>query len=376
MKPLRVLHVFGKLDRGGAESRTMDIYRNIDRNKIQFDFIVHTQEECVFDSEIKQMGGRIFSVPRFNGKNLLQYCSVWDKIFIEHPEFSIIHGHMTNTAFIYLSVAKKHGVPVRIAHSRSASEENLFKKVLVILTRPILNKVVTNRFAVSKEAGKFVFGGKKYSEGNVNIIKNAIDAGKFIYNPAIRKEMREELQVEDNFVIGHVGRFHYAKNHDFLIDVFAKILEKKSNTVLLLVGTGELEESIKQKARKMGVFNSIKFLGLRSDVERMMQAMDVFVFPSRYEGLPGVVLEAQASGLPCVISDTITDEVKITSLVDSLSLKLPITEWAQAVLAKEEYFRENMYDKIAGANFDIKQQAKKLEKFYLRVLKNCNQEIV
>lgn len=359
---IRVLHVFGSLDMGGSESRTMDIYRTIDRKKVQFDFAIHTSEEVFFSNEIESLGGKIFRFPRFNGKNYFSYKKAWVNFLKENPKYKIIHGHQTSTGFIYLKVAKKNNIPLRIAHSRNSNKDNLIKKYTCKISR----YYATNLFAVSKLAGVSEFGNKAVRSGKVKIIPNAIDAMKYSYNPEVRKKKRKELGIEDNFIICHIGRFHPQKNHKFLLDCFQYIKSKNNNVKLILIGDGPLKNDIQKEIFDRGIENSVILTGIRSDVPELLQAMDVLVFPSFYEGLPGVVLEAQASGLPCVISDTITDEVKITDLVEFVSLKESAKYWAEKTLTfQQDLQRRNTFEEFVKEGYDIRSVAKWYEEFYL-----------
>lgn len=360
-EPIRVLHVFGRLDSGGAESRTMDIYRQIDRSKVQFDFAIHTEDECFFTDEIKSLGGRIYSFPRFNGKNYFQYKNSWNKFFKEHAEYQIIHGHQTNTAFVYLKEAKANNVPIRIAHSRNSNKENLIKKHICKLSK----LYATHLFAVSKIAGSSEFGEKAVNDGIVRILPNAIDAKKYSFNKEARKNKRLELGIENEMLIIHIGRFHPQKNHIFLLEVFSQILMSEPNAKLLLVGDGSLRGEIVKEISDKNIKESVIIAGIRSDVPELLQAADILLFPSLFEGLPGVVLEAQAAGIPCIISDKITPEVKITDLVEYVSLEEDTKYWAEiSINSVSKACREDVSKKIVEAGYDIKSVSKWYEDYY------------
>lgn len=360
--PIRILHVFGRLDSGGAESRTMDIYRSIDRSKVQFDFVIHTKDECFYSKEVRLLGGKIFKFPRFNGKNYFTYKKTWDHFFKKNNEYKIIHGHQTNTGFVYLNEAKKNNIPVRIAHSRNSNKENFIKKHICKLVR----YYATNLFAVSKLAAESEFGKKELRNGNVKIIPNAINAKKYIYAPEIREVKRKELGLTDELAICHIGRFHAQKNHYFLLSVF-KYLKKQNNGLkLILIGDGHLRAEIENQIQEFELKDSVILTGIRSDVHEIMQAMDILVFPSLFEGLPGVVLEAQAAGLPSIISDRITDEVKVTNLVSYFSLEKSEREWGEKILKILECLeRRNTYEEIENSGYDIISVAKWYQEFYL-----------
>lgn len=364
-EPIRILHVLGGISLGGAESRIMDLYRCIDREKIQFDFLVHQNNPGYYEEEIQMLGGRIYRVPRFRLYNILTYRKALKSFFGEHHDFRAVHGHMTSTAAIYLPIAKKCGIPVTIAHARSAGVDRGIKGVVTRLLRISLWKKCDNMFACSALAAEAVFGKKSASAGRVKIVPNAIDAGAFRFCKETRADMRRALSLEEKFVVGHVGRFHYAKNHECLLEVFAWIVQRQDNAVLLLLGEGERMEEMKQKAASLGIADKVHFCGNQKETWKYYQAMDFFVFPSRFEGLPGTVIEAQSAGLRCLISDTITKECMVTELAVSMSTTENPEVWAEYVLANRDYERTDRYEQIRAAGFDVREQAKWYEQFYL-----------
>lgn len=372
-EPIRVLQVLGGTGLGGAESRVMDLYRHVDRTKVQFDFAVHSAERKHFDDEIESLGGRIYRLPRFKVYNWIAYRKAWKRLFAEHQEYVCVHGHMTSTAAIYLPIAKKAGVLRTVAHARSAGVDSGPKGVLTRLLRKNLWKRTDFCFACSALAGEAVFGKKACSKGTVHVIPNAIALKKFAYDPAMRGSMRKQLGLTDRFVVGHVGRFNPMKNHAFLLDVFAAVCEKRQDAELLLLGEGSGMEAAKQKAKELGISQKVHFMGNRANAEDYYQAMDVFVFPSLYEGMPGTILEAQAAGLPCLMADTITREAAVTELVEVMSLDKPIREWADWALAhaaetarcpETEALRCGRLEELQRAGFDVVDQARKMTAFY------------
>lgn len=367
MKPIRVLHVFGWLESGGAESRTMDIYRSINKEKVQFDFLIHTNEVGFYEEEIKKMGGRIYRLPRFNFKNYFRYKNALKRFFKKHPEYNIIHGHMLSTAFIYLKVAKQMGVPVRIAHSRSG---NRAQKNPISIAKNLTDKLsrfdATNKFAVSKIAALGAFGKTNLNKNNVKVIPNAIDAKKFSYSEVTRISKRKEFNLNDAFVIGHIGRFTEQKNHLFLLEVFNSIKNIKKNAKMILIGDGPLHSNIENRIVELDLVNDIFMLGIRDDIPNLLQIMDIFVFPSTHEGLPGVILESQASGLPCLISNSITKEVQLTNLVEYKSIQDTPSEWAKSAIKKaSQDTRRNTFDIFVDQGYDIKSISKFYQDFYL-----------
>lgn len=381
-EPIRILHVLGNTNLGGAESRIMDLYRHIDRERVQFDFLVHTEKEGYFDKEIDKLGGHIFRVPRFRIYNYFTYCKELKKFFKEHHDFGAVQGHMTSTAAIYLPIAKKAGVPVTIAHARSAGVDKGLKGTLTRLLRRNLSEKTDYMFTCSELAGISVFGKKAVEEGKTIFIPNAIDCPKFGYDEAKRAQMRKELGIEDKYVIGHVGRFDYAKNHEYLLRVFAALCEaertgpqepdgsmEEQNTkgreyVLLLLGDGDGMEPAKALAKELKIEKQVLFLGSHSNIYDYYQAMDYFVYPSRYEGLPGTVVEAQAAGLKCLMSDTICTEVAVTDLVKIMSIQEKAAKWADYIRNTASYERRSHVEEMQKAGFDVKAQAEIMMEFY------------
>ena len=365
--PVRVLQVLGGTSLGGAESRVMDSYRHLDRSRIQFDFCVHSQEEGFFDKEIESLGGHIYRVPRFQVVNWLAYRKAWKDFFREHPGYVAVHGHMTSTASIYLPIAKAAGVPLTIAHARSAGVDPGLKGAMTRFLRRNLGKKADVCLTCSRLAGEAVFGKKMVEAGRVTTVPNAIDAREFAFSEKKRKQKRTELGIGgQEFVIGHVGRFGHMKNHAFLLDVFAEICRKVPDSRLLLVGEGGLMDSVREKAASLGLSDRVIFTGNQAQVADFYMAMDFFVFPSIFEGLPGSVIEAQAAGLRCLVSDSVTDEVLITPLAQARSLSDKASVWAQNVLERRSYEREQMEQAIKEAGFDVSDQVKFLEKLYLQ----------
>jgi len=365
-KPIRVLQVFGKLNRGGAEISIMNLYRKINRSKVQFDFIVHTEKKCAFDDEIRSLGGKIFRIPSYKGKNHFQYKQAWHSFFKKHPEYRIIHGHVRSTASLYLRIAKKYGLKT-IAHSHNTSSGYGFKGLVKNVFQIPIRYTADYFFACSQPAGVWLFGHQTCRKKNFYVIKNAIDANKFGFNPEVRIKKRRELGVQEKLVIGHVGRFCQQKNHLFLIDIFKEIKSKKEKSILLLVGDGELRSLIEDKIFELGLNESVVFTGVRSDVPELVQAMDVLLFPSLYEGLPVTLIEAQTAGLPCIISKNIPDEVMVTKdLVSFVSLSETPERWSDLVIENAEGFsRRNRYPDIVKAGYDVNTSAKWLQEFYL-----------
>ena len=363
-EPMRILHVLGGISLGGAESRIMDLYRHIDRNLIQFDFLIHQTQKGYYEEEIETLGGRVYRVPRFRLYNMIAYKKALRDFFRSHHEFGAVHGHMTSTAAIYLPIAKKSGIPVTIAHARSAGVDQGIKGIITRLLRLPLRKKCDYMFACSALAARSVFGEESAKNNSVKIVPNAIDTAQFAYCEEARARMRRTLSLEDKFVIGHVGRFHYAKNHEYLLAVFQKIAQKREDALLLLLGEGSLMEEMKERAASLGIAERVIFCGNQKETWDYYQAMDYLIFPSRFEGLPGTVVEAQCAGLRCLISDTIAQEVRITELVTCLSIQEEPEKWAAYVLGDETDERRDRHEQVAAAGYDVGQQAAWYESFY------------
>lgn len=315
MKIIRVLHVFKALGLGGAESMIMNIYKNIDTTKIQFDFIVHYKVDSEYTKDIEKLGGKIYVVNDFKGYNFIEYINSWHNFFKEHRDYSIIHGHMGSTASIYLNIAKRYGL-YTIAHSHSVKRNNSIKHILFNLISYRTKYIADYFFACSSDAAISRYGRNILQKNNYKLLKNGIDFNRFAFNNSARSNFRKKMGIEDDtIVVGHVGNFKKVKNHIFLIKTFNLFLESHPNSILILVGTGELEEEIKQNCIKLGIRKKVIFLGSRKDVELVMQGMDIFLFPSISEGLGIVLIEAQSLGLRCLVSKNIPDEACITPII-------------------------------------------------------------
>ena len=372
-KPLHVLHVFGRLNRGGAESRVMDLYRNVDRTRIQFDFMQHTTKVCDFQTEIEQLGGKVYHVPPFHFWNYFSYCKAWKQFIKEHPDIRIVHGHMTSTASIYLPIVRKKGV-FTIAHSRNAGVDKGIKGKLTKFLRRNLKEKCDRCFA-SKLAGEAVFGKKAMEQGRVTIIPNAIDAARFTFDPEVRRQKREELHIQpEELLIGEVGRFDPQKNQKYAVEILAECRKKNFPAKLILIGEGPLMEMVRQQVEERQLQEYVIFTGLQKNVVPFYQAMDFFLLPSFYEGLPGVAVEAQASGLRGILSDAITTEAAMTTLMEFRSVQEPAIVWADRIIACGHYERQNTLNEMQEAGFDVKNLAKRLQDFYLRVNKDHTQK--
>ena len=398
-EPIRILHVLGGLGMGGAESRVMDLYRHMDRSRVQFDFLVHyarTQEDAKenrisseelfavrppqhFDSEVLELGGHIYVLPRFNGKNLPEYRKAVQRFFNTHKGWTAIEGHMTSMAGIYLPIAKKSGIPVTIAHARSAGVDAGIRGIATRLFRLGLADRCDHMLACSVPAGISVFGKKAVDSGRVALMPNAVDVTSYAFDSKARKSVRDRFGIpEGRILLGHVGRFDPVKNHAFFIEVLEKLVREdpERDYGALLVGDGVLRPEIEKSLAEKGLSDRVVLAGNlpAAETAKLYQAFDIFVFPSLYEGLPGTVIEAQSSGLFCCISDTITQEVCVTDLVRSYPLS-DAGAWAEAVkeLAAKADFSdagrkgrsEAAAGKLAEAGYEVSSAARKLQDWYL-----------
>lgn len=361
-QPIRVAQVIGNWFGGGIESVIMNYYRHIDRTKIQFDFFCSEKSTDIPYEEIEKLGGTVTLIPSYS--QVFKYQKVLKE---KLKGYQIVHCHLGTMALFALRAAKKAGVPVRIVHSHTTSNKKEFiRNIMKNILRPFSKVYATDYMCCSELAGRWLFGDKVYDEGKVYLLNNAIDVEKFKYSEDLRIKKRNELNInDDTFVIGHIGRFVEQKNHRFLIDIFNEIHKENKNSLLLLVGQGPLMDEIKEKVNNLELNDSVIFLGQRSDVSELYQAMDVFCLPSLYEGLPVVGVEAQASGLLCVFSNDMTKETKVLHTTQFMSLEQDRKEWANVILNEyNTYKRKNTNDEISKNNFNIKKECVKLENKY------------
>lgn len=363
MKKKKVL-IFGMTSIvGGIETFLMNMYENIDFTNIQVDFLVLGRFEGEYREKIEQRNSTIYEVEKIKKHPIKGYKQL--KRIFEKNQYDVIHMNLCNAFFsLYILPFMFNNKRTKIiCHSHNGSDK---RKILHYLTKGILNHFCTEFIACSDKAAEWMFTKTKRRQKEVLMINNAIDTQKFLYNEEIRKKIRKKYNIGNEFVVGHVGRFEGQKNHTFLIDMFSNICRKEKNVKLLLVGTGSLVNEIKQKVRKLQLEDKVIFCGVCSNINELYQAMDLFVLPSIFEGLPVSGIEAQASGLKCLFSNTISKECDITENITFL----PINNseiWAEELIKiiKNGYKRENMQEKIKKANYDMKTEVKKIEKLYL-----------
>ena len=366
---LKRILVFGMSENfGGVETIIMNYYRYIDKSKIQFDFLYNTKS-IAYENEIKALGGYTYKItPR--AENLKKYKTEMNKFFKENAKkYSAIWVNLCILSNIdWLKYAKKYGIKCRILHSHNSKNmENFPKLLLHKLNKLFVENYATDYWACSEDAAKWFFRKKIIKKSKYKIINNAIDIELYEFNEKERDEYRKRLNLNGKFVIGHIGRLHFQKNHEFLIDIFMEIYKNNNNAYLMLIGTGEDYEKIKNKVEKYKISNNVMFLGKRDDVKQLFQTMDVFVFPSLFEGLPLVLLEAQANGLDVYVSkESVPVSIKMSQNLYLLSLKQSARDWAKEIIKKKHGRQEN-FEHIKKAGFDIKTETKKIQEFFEKI---------
>lgn len=361
----RILVLDNIMNHGGAQAMMMNYYRAIDRNKIQFDFLLHRKEKGAYDNEIYKLGGRIYRIIPPYPQNYFKYRRLFGKILEENNFYKIIHSNMTETGLFAFMEAKSRGIPIRICHAHTTKTTTLLKEIVLSLYSKEIDKYTTHKFACGIEAAKYAYG----STDDVIYMHNAIDTTKFKYNVNVRRKVRKAFNINDRFVIGHIGRFFEAKNHKFLINVFNHIHQRIPNSVLMLVGGGEMDKDsingIKKKVDSMNLTSSVIFTGIRDDINELIQGFDLFCLPSLWEGLPVVMVEAQTSGVKCVISDKVSKECILTPNVDVLPLHKGAEFWGDYIVDNcIKYDRKDYSKIIKEKKYDIYENAKWLENLY------------
>lgn len=355
---LRVLQAVTCMDRGGLETMLMNYYRHIDRTRVQFDFLTHRAREGAYDKEIYSLGGKIFTVSRQNPLSLA-YRHALHKFFSAHPAYTVVHAHLDCLSGVVLGCAKQHGVPVRIAHAHTTNQLHDFKYPIKGLYKRIIPRTATDLLACGEDAGRWMFGSAPFL-----VLPIAIDTEKFRFDKDMRENMRRTLGItKEELLIGHVGQFRKEKNQAFLLDVLHSLRACGTKAKLLFVGDGEKRAAVQNRAAALGLTPYVLFLGVREDVPALLHAMDVFCMPSLYEGMPLAVLEAQAAGLPCLVSDGVPKDCLQTPRARQFPLSAPPSKWAEAILAES---------KVLSAappvlqSFDICENARMLTAYYLQ----------
>lgn len=367
-EPIRILHVVGALQRGGAETLIMNIYRHIDRTRVQFDFVIHNEENDDYRAEIEALGGRIYKIPQFHGANYKAYCSEWNDLFCQHPEWKILHGHVRSTAGIYMYLAKKADRMV-IAHSHSISNgRGVAGHVKDMLQFPV-RYIADYFFACSEDAGVWMFGRKTVkNRQKYKTIKNGIDIGRFRFDKGVRASFRGVQGISDKKVIGTVGRITDAKNPLFIVEVVEKLLEIRKDVIFVWGGDGEKRAEVEAEIQNRGLSDFFCMLGSVDNADILYNAMDVFLFPSKWEGLGISLIEAQTSGLPCFISENVPSAAVITDAVIRITLDKGCAFWAEEIDKTLQCSRDRSGDcrRVAEAGYDIREVSAYLSAFYLK----------
>ena len=355
----RLLCIISNMNTGGAETFLMKIYRAIDKTQYQMDFCTNGNGDCFYKDEIEKLGGKIYCIPP-KSQSVKDFKKNLKEVIEKNNYKYVIRVTSNAMGFMDLKIAKEAGAEVCIVRSSNSSDGGGLKAFLAHrLGKLLYEKYVDVKIAPSDLAAEYTFGKKAYRDGNVHILHNAVDTKVYRFDKQLRENIRKEFKISDETkVIGHIGRFMAQKNHTFLLDVFSEIHKRMPGTVLMLVGGGELEGQIRAKVSNLGIDDAVIFTGVRSDIPALLSAMDVFVFPSLYEGMPNTVIEAQATGLPCVISDTITKEADITGLVKYLPLDCSVEKWASAVFEEMKNERKDTHGDFVEAGYDICKVAK------------------
>lgn len=359
-QPIRILCVFSRLDCGGAETMCMNLYRQIDRSKVQFDFIKHTPSIGAFEEEILALGGQIYEAPQYVISNHISYQKWWSDHLQAHPEHQIVHGHFFTISPIYFSVARKLN-RITIGHSHATEQQ---KKGLKTKLKKCIQKHTEEYsdycFACGYDAGKWLFPHKEFT-----VLNNAVDTDRFAFNQLSREHLRTEFGLENAFLVGTIGRITPQKNPDGMVEIVKSICTKRDDARFLWVGTGELEDEAKAQVRAEGLEEKVIFTGVRSDIPEILSAIDAFILPSIFEGLPVVLVEAQAAGLTCFCSEAVTEEADITGLCHFLPLGQPDL-WAEKILSAD-LTRKDTRQAICDAGYDIHTTAQWLQDFYLNL---------
>ncbi|NCD09005.1 MAG: glycosyltransferase family 1 protein [Negativicutes bacterium] len=370
-KVIKVLQVGMTENIGGMETYLIEYYRNLDRTKMRYSFVNITAErKMVFAEEIKRNGDSIYNVISRH-RNPLKHYWQWLQLMAKHgKDYDALVLNTCSLNYVFpLVVAKLYGIKKRIIHSHNSGDEvrmTFKRKVLVSFNRVLFQWAATDYWACSKLAGEWMFSDKK----DFTVIHNAVNAAKFKFNFETRQRLRNELGLNDKFVVGNIGRFSYQKNHEFLIDIFREVKKVCDNSVLLLIGDSDFDlsckDSVMRKIKELNLEKDVVFLGVRNDVNDLIHAMDCFILPSHFEGLPIVGIETQAAGLPCFFADTITQESKITNLVHFISLDSSPGKWAEKILSIIPVKRKDMSKEVAEAGYDIRKQIKHIESLFFK----------
>lgn len=374
MSKLKVLQVVGQLTLGGQEMMVINFYRHINKEKLDFDFLVYGDKIGELEDEAKKIGGRVIHTPSLKDVGYFKFVKNIKREISENGPYEAIHCHTSFNSGLIIKIAKEMNIPVRITHSHTTKPGKnityLFRQYSKLMRRLIL-KNSTHLLACGDEAGEYLYGEEEFKRYG-KVLKNGIDLRKCWFNNDIRSKYREEFNINSKLVIGHVGRLSIEKNHKFLLEIFKSIHKLDNTAILVIVGDGQLKYELKKLVKEYGLDNNVIFTGKRRDICEIMQMMDIFIFPSIYEGLPVSIVEAQASGLPCIVSSNVTEQIKLTDLVEFISLDKSPEEWAEVVINREYSERREFSKGMIKSGYDIKTICEELEKIYCEELLNEN----
>lgn len=365
---IRILHSVSNMDRAGIETMLMNYYRHIDRSKIQFDFLCNKKKPGAYDAEIKEMGGNIYHTPGLNPAKYPSYLKCMKKIFEENPEYKIVEAHNGALGVYALHAAKVNHIPVRIFHAHGASITRDWKLPIKLVCKALLPSNMNQHFSCGIEAARCYFREKVVERNDYELIPNAIEVNRFVFDSTIRNRIRHDNHLENKHIVGHVGRFMSQKNHTFLLDVFAEVSKRDSLAHLVLLGDGELMDAMKEKASNLGIKDRVTFVGNVGNANEWYQAFDCFVLPSVWEGLPVVGVEAQAADLPCIFSSAVTREIGLSDRAKFIPLTEEISTWATEICnALQQNARNDNTKLITEHHYNIEIEAKKLQERYLQL---------
>lgn len=357
--------MIASLYNGGSQAMIMNLYQRIDRSRVQFDFVVDHPEYDAYRTLVEDLGGKVYTVPVFNGRNFFQVISGWEQLFQAHPEYSILHSHARSYASIYLPVARRNGLKT-IVHSHNTSNGKGLSSLAKNILQYPLRYQSDYYFGCSRDAGRWLFGDRIVSSDRFFVLNNAVDAQKFRYDPKAREEYRKQFDIKDENVYLQVGSLSDQKNHLFSLEVFQKLCQDRPDCRLYIAGVGEKEQIIREKIDAYHLNRNVFLLGRRNDVDKLLQMADCYIMPSIYEGLSVAAVEAQASGIPCLLSDVVSREVKITDVCEFLPLDADV--WKQRL--DDKFVRKDTYDQIKNAGYDISDTSAWLTEFYERIGKD------
>lgn len=368
MKPMRVAIIVGKMDSGGKKNLIMEYYRHIDRNKIQFDFICDSDSQAIPEHEITDLGGRIYKITPYQYifRNMVDMAHIF-----EQNQYKVVHAYNSTMNLFPMAVAKYCKVPVRISESLSMAHEGDWKTILKKILRPMSKWFANYYMSCGDDCGRWQFGSKLFDAGKVDVFKTVINTEFNSYDPVVREKTRSEFGWKDKIVIGHIGRFTAQKNSVRMIEIFGAVAKKEPNAVLCLIGDGELKENMMKKINELGIKKQVAYLGRREDIQQFYNAMDCFLLPSLYEGLPVVGLEAESCGLPMFFSTEVTREANACELGHFIALDDSDDVWADQILKAcraNMPIRRSYAKEVAAAGFDSASEALRMQKYYLEAV--------